>query len=51
MSKRNDLKAAWQGLKAQRDKIRMAKVRSTPWVACLSKNRLGVLNSKHFYLS
>jgi hypothetical protein len=40
MSKRNDLKAAWRGLKAQRDKIRMAKV-----------NRLGVLNSKHFYLS
>lgn len=40
MSKRNDLRNAWKGLRAQRDKIRMAKV-----------NRLGVLNSKHFYLS
>lgn len=39
MSKRNDLKTAWRALRAQRDKIQMAKV-----------NRLGVLNSKHFYL-
>lgn len=39
MSKRNDLRNAWRGLKAQRDKIRMAKV-----------NRQGVLNSKYFHL-
>lgn len=39
MSKRNDLKNAWRGLKAQRDKMQMAKV-----------NRQGVLNSKYFHL-
>ena len=50
MSKRNDLRNAWRGLRAQRDKMQMAKVRSTPWVACLSKNRQGVLNSKYFHL-
>lgn len=41
MSKRNDLKAAWRALRAQRDKIRMSKV-----------NHLGVTNSKNkFYLN
>ena len=37
MSKRNDLKAAWRGLRAQRDKIEMAKI-----------NHLGVMNSKNY---
>lgn len=36
MTKRNDLKAAWRALRAQRDKIRMSKV-----------NHLGVMNSKN----
>lgn len=39
MSKRNDLKAAWRGLIANRDKQQMAKV-----------NHCGVMNSKRFHL-
>ena len=39
MSKRNDLNAAWRGLRAQRDKMEMKKV-----------NHLGVTNSYPFYL-
>ena len=39
MTKRNDLKAAWRALRAQRDKARMSKI-----------NHLGVMNSKNnFY--
>ena len=49
MSKRNDLKAAWRGIRANQAKQQMNKVRSTPWVACLSKNHLGVMNSKHVF--
>ena len=47
MTKRNDLKAAWRALRAQRDKIRMSKVRSAQRDACTSKNHLGVMNSKN----
>jgi hypothetical protein len=50
MSKKGELKAAWKGIKASRDKQEMARVRSTSWVACLSKNHPRVMNSKRFYL-
>lgn len=39
MSKRNDLKSAWSTLRANRDKMEMAKV-----------NLPGVMNSKRFHL-
>lgn len=38
MSKRNDLKAAWRGIRANQAKQQMSKV-----------NHLGVMNSKHFF--
>ena len=50
MTKRNSLKSAWRGIRANRDKMEMSKVRSTPWVACLSKNHLGVMKSQRFHL-
>jgi hypothetical protein len=39
MSKRNSLKAAWRGIRANRDKMEMSKV-----------NHLGVMKSQRFYL-
>ena len=39
MSKRNSLKAAWRGIRANRDKMEMSKV-----------NHLGVIKSQRFYL-
>ena len=39
MTKRNSLKAAWRGIRANRDKMEMSKV-----------NHLGVMNSQRFHL-
>ena len=39
MTKRNSLKAAWRGIRANRDKMEMSKV-----------NHLGVIKSQRFYL-
>ena len=50
MSKRSTMKAVCRALRARRDKMEMSKVRSTPWVACLSKNHLGVMKSQRFHL-
>ena len=39
MSKRSTIKAAWRGIRANRDKMEMSKV-----------NHLGVMKSQRFYL-
>ena len=39
MTKRNSLKAAWRGIRANRDKMEMSKV-----------NHLGVMKSQRFHL-